>query len=174
MKFTNFKLYHPENIDAPELNIAYLVSDEGNDWYESQSLFSGETLKIAFDEKGIIRSCSEDVSLLWPVGLSVTEIDKNTVPDGFDISGKWIFNGTKIAPYELSADELIVEAKNKKERLLREALEIITPLQDAVELDMATETEIADLAAWRRYRVLLNRVNPSDAPDIDWPARPIV
>ncbi|KKB22881.1 tail fiber assembly protein, partial [Escherichia coli] len=41
--------------------------------------------------------------------------------------------------------------------------EHIAPLQDAVDLDIATEEEASLLAAWKTYRVLLNRVDTSVA-----------
>ncbi|WP_270355699.1 tail fiber assembly protein, partial [Escherichia coli] len=47
------------------------------------------------------------------------------------------------------------------------------PLQDAVDLEIATEEEISLLEAWKKYRVLLNRVNTTTAPDIEWPVAPI-
>ncbi|HDX1826743.1 TPA: tail fiber assembly protein, partial [Escherichia coli] len=43
-----------------------------------------------------------------------------------------------------------------------------------VDLDIATEEEILLLAAWKTYRVLLNRVDTSVAPDIEWPAIPVM
>ncbi|WP_161527554.1 tail fiber assembly protein, partial [Escherichia albertii] len=52
------------------------------------------------------------------------------------------------------------------------ASEHIVPLQDAVDLGIATEEEISLLAEWKKYRVLLNRVDTSTAPDIEWPALP--
>ncbi|HAH6919014.1 TPA: tail fiber assembly protein, partial [Escherichia coli] len=42
-------------------------------------------------------------------------------------------------------------------------------LQDAVDLDMATEEEKLSLTKWKKYRVLLNRVQPENAPNIEWP-----
>ncbi|MCE7685092.1 tail fiber assembly protein, partial [Escherichia coli] len=48
------------------------------------------------------------------------------------------------------------------------------PLQDAVDLEIATEEEASLLAAWKKYRVLLNRVDTSVAPDIEWPAVPVM
>lgn len=50
----------------------------------------------------------------------------------------------------------------------------ITPLQDAVDIDEATEDEVAALKAWKKYRVLLSRVpEQSGYPGaIDWPAPP--
>ncbi|MCY1459269.1 Caudovirales tail fiber assembly protein, lambda gpK [compost metagenome] len=50
----------------------------------------------------------------------------------------------------------------------------IAPLQDAVELDEATESEAALLIAWKRYRVALSRLADQEGypNDIDWPAPP--
>ncbi|EIZ0225435.1 tail fiber assembly protein, partial [Escherichia coli] len=45
-------------------------------------------------------------------------------------------------------------------------------LQDAVDLELATEEEVTQLAAWKRYRVLLNRIDTSTAPEIKWPVTP--
>ena len=56
--------------------------------------------------------------------------------------------------------------------LMEEATKIIAPLQDAVDLNMANEEEVARLAKWKKYRVLLNRVNMKSAPDIEWPDKP--
>ncbi len=36
-------------------------------------------------------------------------------------------------------------------------------------LQIATEEENSLLEAWKKYRVLLNRVDTSTAPDIEWP-----
>lgn len=71
-----------------------------------------------------------------------------------------------------SQEQLIAEADAKKVALLAEANNAIAPLQDAVDLDIATDEEIALLKEWRKYRVLLNRVDTSTAPDITWPVKP--
>ncbi|HFG0111130.1 TPA: tail fiber assembly protein, partial [Escherichia coli] len=47
-------------------------------------------------------------------------------------------------------------------------------VQTVVELEIATEEEKALLAAWKKYRVLLNRVDTSTAPDIEWPTVPVM
>lgn len=169
MRFTNFKLYTPDEPEMPDLNIGYLISDEGTDWYECQSSFSEETLKIAFDERGFIRSYGKDISMLWPVGLSVTEIALDAVPTNLDITGNWMFDGEKIIPYQPSKEELIAEAEKKKTRLMNEASKAIAPLQDALDLGVATDKEKESLEEWKKYRVLLNRVDTSTAPDIEWP-----
>ncbi|WP_323115161.1 tail fiber assembly protein [Pseudomonas guariconensis] len=50
----------------------------------------------------------------------------------------------------------------------------IAPLQDAVELDEATEAEAALLKEWKRYRVALSRLPEQEGypNEIDWPAPP--
>ncbi|HCN0640421.1 TPA: tail fiber assembly protein, partial [Escherichia coli] len=39
--------------------------------------------------------------------------------------------------------------------------------------EIATEEETLLLEAWKKYRVLLNRVDTLTAPDIEWPVAPI-
>lgn len=71
-----------------------------------------------------------------------------------------------------SHEELVSEANAEKNRLIQNANDTIAPLQDAVDLDMATGEEVLLLAAWKKYRVLLMRVDTSKAPDIEWPTTP--
>lgn len=71
-----------------------------------------------------------------------------------------------------SKEQHIAEAETKKQSLLAEATKAIAPLQDAMDLDMATEEETASLQEWKKYRVLLNRIDTSTAPDIEFPEKP--
>ncbi|RMA07996.1 tail fiber assembly protein [Providencia stuartii] len=72
----------------------------------------------------------------------------------------------------VSKEQLIAEAEQQKQALLAEANNAIAPLQDAIDLEIATEKETAALQEWKKYRVLLNRVDTSLAHDIDWPQKP--
>ncbi|QZY66466.1 tail fiber assembly protein [Providencia rettgeri] len=72
----------------------------------------------------------------------------------------------------VSKEQLIAEAEQQKQSFLAEANSAIAPLQDAVDLGMTTDEEKAKLTSWKTYRVLLNRVDTSLAPDIDWPVKP--
>ncbi|MXH99399.1 tail fiber assembly protein [Escherichia coli] len=85
---------------------------------------------------------------------------------------KW--NGTAWVK-DTEAEKLfrIREAEETKNSLMQVASEHIAPLQDAVDLEIATEEETLLLEAWKKYRVLLNRVDTSTAPDIEWPVAPI-
>ncbi|EKS6641291.1 tail fiber assembly protein [Enterobacter asburiae] len=68
--------------------------------------------------------------------------------------------------------ELITNAGFMKASKMSQADETIKPLQDAVDTGMSTDEESKRLLAWKRYRVLLNRVETSSAPNIEWPECP--
>lgn len=63
----------------------------------------------------------------------------------------------------------LAEATFHKNSLMQVANEKVSTLQDSVELEMATDDEKKKLTDWKKYRVLLSRVDPSVA---DWPASP--
>ncbi|RVU74730.1 tail fiber assembly protein [Pantoea dispersa] len=75
------------------------------------------------------------------------------------------------APPLTSAQQIEI-AENQKSLLMAEATVAIAPLQDAVDLDEATDNERTQLTVWKKYRIVLNRVNTSMAPDITWPYKP--
>ncbi|EDR4002180.1 tail fiber assembly protein [Salmonella enterica] len=62
------------------------------------------------------------------------------------------------------------EAEGTKSRLLQTAAEKIAPLQDAVDLEIATDDEKVQLDEWKKYRVLVSRV---DTTNPDWPDVPV-
>lgn len=167
----NFVQYEPEYKDFM-FNAIFLQSEDGLDWYYHMSRFQTDTLKVCYDENNIIRSYSNQVDRLFPMGMSVSEVDQADVPEGLNIHGEWAWNGIKIIPRELTQDEEIQQAKTRKSELLAETSDIIAPLQDASDLGIVTDEEAASLLLWKRYRVMLNRLDLSTAPAIEWPERP--
>lgn len=99
MYIKNFKSYTPEPDEYTEADLAsllsagliFLKSEDGQDCYQSQQLFRPDTIKFTYDEQGIVRSSSRDVSGLWPVDRSVAEAEDNEANSEVDISGNWIF-----------------------------------------------------------------------------------
>jgi len=91
-----------------------------------------------------------------------------------DITIDW----SKMITSEMKAEkedaELLaaVEAELVRRRL--EADKVIVPLQDAVDLEMATPEESALLLEWKRYRVYLSRVPQQVGYHkvITWPDKP--
>ncbi|EAT5343324.1 tail fiber assembly protein [Salmonella enterica] len=65
--------------------------------------------------------------------------------------------------------ELQQQADTKKQSLMQEANTMISTLQDSVDMEMATAEETAALTEWKKYRVLLMRV---DTEKPVWPTPP--
>lgn len=168
------KLTEDEQQQASGFGVIFLCDDAGNDWYESQSQFAAETIKVMYSQNGVICAVSDDVSKLWPLNMSVAEVKATKANNAVDSSGSWVYCDGKIEARQYTDDEMREEAEQRKTQLLAMATSVIDPLQDAVDLDMVTEGEKEMLTAWRRYRVLLSRVDVSKAPDVDWPKKPEV
>ncbi len=73
---------------------------------------------------------------------------------------------------EPSQEDAILLSAMKKKRLMADAEEAIALLSRAEKYGIATDEEKIRLEALEKYTVLLSRVNPDDAPDIDWPEYP--
>lgn len=116
-------------------------------------------------------------TILWDGKKEWTPPEGTTVVDISNISAGigWNYKNGKFtrppAP-EVPIKVLISQAEQQKASLIAEATKKISILQDAVDLEMATEDEKNKLTAWKRYRVILNRVDTSKAPDITWPDIP--
>ncbi|EBV5082448.1 tail fiber assembly protein [Salmonella enterica subsp. enterica serovar Minnesota] len=77
-------------------SISWLFDEDGNNWYEAQRKFSPDTLKIAYDDGGVIRRVDMDVSAINPDGFSVVELPATTANRRADVSGCWMFDGTSV------------------------------------------------------------------------------
>jgi hypothetical protein len=169
MKLFNLQRYVPEEFFLGE-GIQYFIDENGNDWFKSLSKFNKKYTIAIENETGIIRSISEDAARIYPLNLSIIDIDD--LPAGCNILGDWIYTEEGIKRREYSLHEMIIQARQRKSALLMTANDRISPLQDAVDLDIVTEEEKKSLTTWKTYRVLLSRVDPGTAPDIDWPQPP--
>lgn len=67
--------------------------------------------------------------------------------------------------------EILANNTATRDALLNQATQAIAPLQDAVDLDMATDAETALLKQWKQYRVAVNRIDLTQASPV-WPAAP--
>ncbi|CNK56000.1 tail fiber assembly protein [Yersinia frederiksenii] len=135
-------------------------NDAGNAWEIVADLRG----KVAYSTE---TNQPEEVRFIGELPDTLTLLAPNT---DFD---KW--NGAKWVTDKVSQKAAAVqEAEEKKTRLLNTAAAKIAPLQDAVDTGLATDEEKEQLIAWKTYRVLLNRIDTSKAPDIEWPVAPEV
>lgn len=73
----------------------------------------------------------------------------------------------------VSHESQVEQAEYQRSQLRAKADSEIAWRQDAVDAGIATAEETAALAEWKKYRVLLMRVDTSKAPDIEWPPLPV-
>ncbi|MCC8376313.1 MULTISPECIES: tail fiber assembly protein [Photorhabdus] len=105
------------------------------------------------------------------------------IPDGFieqprpsqyhRWNGEWSISKDDEERWKNDIQQVVInDAENKRQQLLFTVNKKVTPLQDAVDLDIATEAEKDALLIWKKYRVMLNRIDISQAPNIEWPEQP--
>ena len=110
-------------------------------------------------------------------GTETTLQELGEIPDGYTTlkpasefdswdGKKWQLDKNKQHQYEVN------QASTKKNQLLAEATTQISYLQDAVDSQIANEQEAQLLVEWKKYRVLVNRINIEQAPNIEWPENP--
>ncbi|EFB5122916.1 tail fiber assembly protein [Escherichia coli] len=178
--FKNFSSYTPgedkrEFIDA---GVLFLQDENGNDWYECQKFFHENTIKIVYDSDNIVVSISNDVSTLWPVGASVAEIE--TLPDGVDIDGNWIFDGENVVERVRTADELKTMAESRRtERLNSARQQLVISQTKLLRGRILSEDEQSALDAWLDYIDAVNALDFNTITDkatfnaIAWPTEPV-
>lgn len=84
----------------------------------------------------------------------------------------YLYDGKVFTAPVYETQEPLFIATSRKAAAMEEAAQAMAPLQDAVEVGMATDAEASLLTEWQKYRVLLNRVDVTTAPDITWPEAP--
>lgn len=186
----NFRL-----IDAPvnrsktqaEINIGayFLESDDGQDWYECQSLFSDDTAKIMYDHEGVIwgvvnkpvpqRGNTYSVSMLWPVNMSVAEIDAADCPDDCRGDGSWLYRDGKVLPVPVDYQ---AKAETTRQKLLNDADNAIKDWRTELTLGIISDENKATLIMWMNYINDLKSLDLTGVSDeatftaIRWPALP--
>ncbi|RNM08344.1 tail fiber assembly protein [Dickeya undicola] len=148
-------------IDTPpaaQSGQAIVRSQDGLSW-ENVADYRGQT---AYDKQ---TGQSSLVSQLGDLSDTLTLLPPATAYDIWQNDG-WVTDAKAQQAAQVSA------AQQQLAGYLAQAEKRLTVLQYAVELDMATEQETQALKDWKTYLVLLNRVDVSGAPAIDWPTMP--
>ncbi|WP_342754035.1 tail fiber assembly protein [Pantoea sp. MBD-2R] len=152
-----------------DLPVIFYCDETGLDWYESQTLFEKDTIKVAYDERGTIRDYNNDASAIVPNNLSVIELLQSEVPSDINRSGEWVIENDEVKPLPVNYQEKALEQKMEWLKLANDKIEI---LQDAQVLGMATEQEKSLLEKWKQFRVMVNRISTDNAPNLSWPSVP--
>lgn len=176
--FKNFALGEPKTVEHVKLknrnNVMFLYAEDGTEWYGCQKEFSPDTIKIAYDNNGVIRSiaANKDVSTLWPVGFSVAEVSDTTANRRADISGGWVFNGEGIVKRVYTPEELQAQAESHKERLIANANKKTQAWQTQLMLGLISDEDKKSLITWMEYVQKVQAVDTSLGLDAEFPDQP--
>ena len=134
------------------------IIHDGQQWTYPKDLRGTKIYSIETGGETILQEVGE-----IPDGF--TELKPTSEFDSWD-GKKWQFDKNKQHQYEVN------QASIKKNQLLSEAASQLSYLQDAVDSQIATEQEAQLLVEWKKYRVLVNRIDIEQAPNIEWPNQP--
>lgn len=105
--------------------------------------------------------------------------ETESLPDGVDINGNWIFDGQNVVERTQSADELKALAESRRDSLLNSARQQLVISQTKLLLGRAlSDAEQTALNAWLDYIDELNALDFTDISDksdfnaVAWPAIP--
>uniref|UniRef100_UPI0036DE70AE tail fiber assembly protein n=1 Tax=Photorhabdus sp. RM322S TaxID=3342825 RepID=UPI0036DE70AE len=148
--------------DAPELpksdDLAVCRSDDGQCWeivpdYRGKTTYNTQT------------SLPQEITELGELPETLTFKQPATHFDQW--TGKeWVTDKDALKVSRIK------QAEQQRATLCQQANEAAILLQYAVDTELASEEEKAQLLNWKKYLVLLNRVDTSLAPDIEWPKMP--
>lgn len=168
--FRNIKISKQVLEEGIPLPVLYFEDETGLDWYTVRDQeWKGKNYFIAVGTDGFINTWAADPNFMTlSEGVSIYEISAKKLPS--DIAEQtYSYQDGKFIKFEPVALEV---AEQKRNDLLSKAAIAIAPLQDAVDIEDATEAELQELKAWKTYRVALNRLDLTTAGDIDWPELP--
>ena len=146
-------------LDAPhDVNENRAIIHNGQQWtypadFRGQLIYSTET-----GEK-------TTVTFVGEIPPDYTLLEPTSEFDSWD-GEKWVLDTDKQQQHYINI------ATAQKKQLLRDANEQIEYLQDAIDANIATDNEKILFAEWKKFRVLLNRIDVNQAPNIDWPNKP--
>ena len=146
-------------LEAPQsVKDSQAIIHDGQQWTYPKDLRGTKIYSIETGGETILQEVGE-----IPDGF--TELKPTSEFDSWD-GKKWQFDKNKQHQYEVN------QASIKKNQLLSEAASQLSYLQDAVDSQIASEQETQLLIEWKKYRVLVNRIDIELAPNIEWPNQP--
>lgn len=146
---------HCTDISPPEIPENMAAVFDGNVW----SVLQDHRGKTVYDT-----DTGESIFIEKLGALPVNTVSIATTGEFVKWDGKkWVHDS------DAEKANAVRTANEQKITYINEATKVINTLQDAIELEMATNQEREKLIEWKKYRVLLMRVN-TEHPD--FPVQP--
>lgn len=168
-----FTAYQPDEPEFP--GASYARNSDGMDWYSvawDHELIAGKVY-VGVDDSGAILSATDDGSKLFPVNMTVWEMDEDEIPSGLlnDWSDTYLINGVFVVDYQS-------RAASKRVSLLNQACSSIADWRTELHLGTLSDEDKASLTEWMAYIKSLKALDFAGVTDeasfetIDWPAHP--
>ncbi|EFH7778246.1 tail fiber assembly protein [Escherichia coli] len=171
----NIKAGNPKTIEqyqlTKEFDVVWLWSEEGKNWYEEQKNFQPDTLKVAYNQEGVICCIEKDVSLINPEGMSVVELPNITANRRADISGNWMFKGGVVIKRSYSEEEQRQQAENEKQSLLQLVRDKTQLWDSQLRLGIISDENKQKLTEWMLYAQKVESTDTSSLP-VTFPEQP--
>ncbi|EUC94014.1 tail fiber assembly protein [Providencia alcalifaciens] len=142
----------------PKKGYAVIFNAESNQW-EYQVDYRGHIAYQTENRQQI------HIDFIGELPITLTMLEPKTEFDVWN-GKKWVLNKT------VQKAHWVAQAENEKISRIDEANNTINYLKDALDVGLGDDTDERQLIEWKKYRVLLNRVDTSTAPDIEWPLKP--
>lgn len=132
---------------------------------------AGDAWEVVEDRRGAAfeKATGRKITVveLGPLPDALTALEPATPYDVWD-GAAWATDSDAVA------DAAAADAINARDERLRLAAIRIAPLQDAVDLEVASDAEVDQLQKWKVYRVNLNRIEqqPGFPLSVEWPPAP--
>ncbi|MFD3238439.1 tail fiber assembly protein [Rahnella perminowiae] len=148
----NTNIEPDSDIEQPVYETRYFIGVDKDNYVNS--------MMIAFT--------AEEAETYTQQGLQMLSADvfESIGQDSQYIDGEVIQGAPRVVELTAEAAKTIAASK------ISEATIRINILQDEIDLDLSTGAGVAELKVWKAYRIALNRLDLSAAPDIEWPQYP--
>lgn len=170
--FTHFvrttKLTPVQQELSENCSVQFIHDESGVDWYILQKLFRVDTLKLQYNNAGLVVAADIDASKLFPLECSVVEVVNTDMPDDFRV-GQFIYSNGSIIP---SSVDHVADAMIERDNRMAVATIQISNLAEAQDDGDITVQEMTELSSLREYRTKLRRLDLTAAPAINWPVPP--
>ncbi|MEB6752930.1 tail fiber assembly protein [Escherichia coli] len=153
-------------------SIVWLFSEDGKNWYEEQKNFSGNTIKVAYNEKGRVVWVGKDVTGIEPTNVSIIELPDITANRRITAPGYWFYrNDEFVFDYKLKAED-------ERDALLKQVSIMTSDWEKDLLLGLISDEDREKLKAYRIYAKSLQAMDFSPITDktsynaIEWPVSP--
>ena len=137
-------------LDNPQ-QILFLQDANGLDWYEQQSHFAADSLKVVVNTANQVVSAHVDVSALWPLGCSVYEIALEQVPDPFQVEDGWYWQDQHLVRAQSASSTLTEEQLAEGRKRWRAQQHIVAIYPEWQQLNLLRSGDMATIKRMGRF-----------------------